>query len=317
MHGVRKVRNQNRRSVEVTMPFASTMDLREKLKSARELPTVPAVLVPLLHYMEQPSETLDIHQLVKLISQDKSLAARCLQLANSPLFGSSREVETIQSAVVALGLNRIQEIAVSCSLMRLLPAVSFGVNPSVFWAHSLACAMVAREFATRIGFSDPAKAYAAGLLHDIGIVALLWVSPHDFRRSFEHGSAERIPLHEAEERTLGITHCECGRIIATSWRLPAELVEAISCHHAPRQAVGNPGLTSIVSVSDLLCRLGGLGYGYTEDNQTNFAEEPGFAILAARYRSLQPFDLARFTFETDGLLEEVRAVVARVYGTTQ
>lgn len=108
------------------------------------------------------------------------MAARCLQMANSPLFGCSHEVETIQSAVVALGLNRIQEIAVSCSLLRLLPAVSFGVSPSVFWAHSLACAMVARDFASRIGFSDPAKAYAVGLLHDIGIVALLWISPHDF-----------------------------------------------------------------------------------------------------------------------------------------
>ena len=160
------------------MTASPTNPLLEKLASARELPTIPAVLVPLLRYMEQPSDTLDIQQLVKLISQDKSLAARCLQMANSPLFGCSHEVETIQSAVVALGLNRIQEIAVSCSLLRLLPAVSFGVSPSVFWAHSLACAMVAREFASRIGFSDPAKAYAAGLLHDVGIVALLWVSPH-------------------------------------------------------------------------------------------------------------------------------------------
>jgi hypothetical protein len=67
----------------------------------------------------------------------------------------------------------------------------------------------------------------------------------------------------------------------------------------------------------LLCRLGGLGYGYVEEKQTNFAEEPSFAILAAHYRSLQPFDLARFTFETEGLLEEVRAVVGRVYGTSQ
>ena len=81
--------------------------------------------------------------------------------------------------------------------------------------------------------------------------------------------------------------------------------------------MGNPELTSIVSVSDLLCRQGGLGYGYVEDKQTNFDEEPGFAILAAHYRALQPFDLARFTFETEGLLEEVRAVVARVYGASQ
>ena len=73
----------------MTMLVSSANPLLEKLESARELPTSPAVLVPLLRYMERPSDTLDIHQVVKLISQDKSLAARCLQVANSPLFGCS------------------------------------------------------------------------------------------------------------------------------------------------------------------------------------------------------------------------------------
>src|SRR5436853_386556 len=107
--------------------LANNNPLRNKLELARNLPTVPAVLVPLLRYMNNRADSIDLHEIVKLISQDKSLAARCLQVANSPLFGCSREVETIQSAVVSLGLDRIQEIAVSCSLLRLLPAVSLGV----------------------------------------------------------------------------------------------------------------------------------------------------------------------------------------------
>lgn len=299
------------------MPVANRNPLLEKLESARDLPTIPVVLVPLLRYMEQPAEILDVHEVVKLISQDKSLAARCLQVANSPLFGTSHEVETIQSAVVALGLNRIQEIAISCSLLRLLPSGSFGVNPSSLWAHSLACAMVAREFASRIGFPDPAKAYTAGLLHDMGLVAMLWASPHDFRRSYEYACGRQVPLHEAEQKILGFTHSECGAIVARSWHLPADLIQAICCHHSPHRASTSLELTCIVSVSDLLCRLGGLGYGYVEHKQTSFDEEPGFAILAAHYRALQPFDLARFTFETEGLLEEVRGVVARVYGVAQ
>ena len=67
------------------MTMAGTNPLFRKLESARELPTIPDVLIPLLRYMEQPAESLDVHQVVKLIAQDKSLAARCLQVANSPL----------------------------------------------------------------------------------------------------------------------------------------------------------------------------------------------------------------------------------------
>ncbi len=291
--------------------------LLEKLQSTRELPTIPAVLVPLLSYLDQPLETVDMHKVVHLVSQDKSLAARCLQVANSPLFGSSHEVESIQSAVVSLGIMRVQEIAVSCSLLKLLPGISFSVNPSVFWAHSLGCALVAREFASKIGYPDPAKAYTAGLLHDVGVVALLWVAPHEFRRVVELARAERIPLHEAEDKTLGITHAETGRIIAQNWHLSPDLIEVITHHHSPEKATNTRALVSIVCVSDLLCRVSGMGYGHSEDRLTNFADEPAFSVLKQQYSSLQPFDFARFTFEMEGLLEEVQAVVAQVYGIAQ
>ena len=290
--------------------------LLQKLQSARELPTLPAVLMPLLRYLEQPLDFQDVHEIVKLIAKDESLAARCLQIANSPLFGCSREVESIQAAVVALGLERIHQIAVSCSFLKLLPSMR-DVSPSVFWAHSLGCALVAREFATRIGFPDPAKAYAAGLLHDVGIIALLSVAPEEFTRSLRRARSERIPLHEAEQRELGINHEEAGKIVADVWRLPPDFREVIAHHHTPESATESHALVSIVGFSDLLCRLNGIGYGFSEDHQTNFADDPAFSGLAGQFAALQPFDLARFTFETEAVLDEVRAVVTQVYGAVQ
>ena len=299
------------------MPVANASPILEKLESVRNLPTVPAVLIPLLQYMEQPVDKIDVHQVVNLISQDKSLAGHCLQVANSALFGCSHQVETIQTAVVALGLERVQQIAASCSLLRLMPDVYLGVNPSVFWSHSLACALVAREFAVKIGFPDPAKAYAAGLLHDIGIIAILWVSPHDFRRSYEEACHDRLPLHDIEEKVLGITHCETGKLIARNWRLSVELTEVIGSHHRPAKSTVNPVLTSIVCVSDLLCRLGGLGYGYSEGPKPNSAEKAAFSILETKYPSLRPFDLARFSFDAEMMLDQVRTLVSHIYGVHQ
>jgi len=286
----------------------------QQLHSARELPTIPAVLVPLLQYLDQPLDAVDMHHVVHLVSQDQALAARCLQVANSPLFGSARQVESIQAAVVSVGILRIQEIAVSCSLLKLLRGAGADTSPSAFWAHSLGCALIAREFASKIGFPDPAKAYVAGLLHDLGIVALLWVAPHEFRRAVDLARAEHVPLAEAEDKILGISHAASGRIIAESWGLPQELVEVIAHHHSPAKATHNPALVSIVSVSDLLCRVSGMGYGHCENRITNFADEPAFSVLRQQYSTLQPFDFARFTFEMEGLLEEVRTVVSRVYG---
>jgi putative nucleotidyltransferase with HDIG domain len=297
------------------MPVEASNQLLDKLESTRDLPTVPAVLIPLLEYMGKPSDQVEVHQVVKLIGEDKSLAARCLRLANSPLFGSSHEIETIQAAVVALGLDRIQQIAASCSLLKLMPDVSLGVNPSIFWAHSMACALVAQEIAKKIGYSDHAKAYAAGLLHDIGIVAILWLSPREFRRSYEYARAGGLPLHQAEKQVLGISHCESGKIIASSWHLPAEIVDVIASHHSPSQSRGDHLLPSIIAISDMLCRFGGVGYGYAEEKQTQFADEPAFAVLAAKYPALKPFQLSRLAFETEDLLQSVHEVVMHIYGS--
>lgn len=288
--------------------------LLKKLRTTRELPSLPIVLVPLLRYLERPLDSQDVHEIVGLISQDKSLAARCLQVANSPLFGCMHEVESIQSAVVALGLERIHEIAVSCSFLKLLPASWAEVNPSVFWAHSMACALISQEFARKIGFPDPAKAYAAGLLHDVGIVPLLWLAPDDYLRVLRFARDRHVPLYEAEKNTLEITHVDAGRIIAESWHLPADIVEVIAYHHAPQDAPSHVALASIVWVSDTLCRLSGIGHGHFENRQTNFANEPASAALASQFPSLKPFDWARFTFESEGLVEEVHSVVSRVYG---
>lgn len=292
-------------------------ELLQKLRSTRELPTLPAALMPLLRYLDKPLDSQDMHEIVRLIGQDKALSARCLQVVNSPLFGCAREVQSIQGAALALGLERIHEIAVSCAILKLVPSGRSEVAPTVFWAHSLACALIARELAAKIGFPDPAKAYTAGLLHDVGIAALLVVAPQEFRKTVQMARTENLPLHVAEEKYLGLSHAEAGKIIGESWHLPHELIDTIRNHHCPEKATDNRALTGIVFFSDLLCRLSGIGHGVPEEMETKFGDEPALALLAHQCSGVFPFDWARFTFEMEGVVEEVHNVVSSVYGVTQ
>src|SRR5947199_4310500 len=120
--------------------------LLQRVDSLDHMPSIPAALFPLLHYLGQPLDSLDVQQVVDLISQDKSLAAQCLRMANSSLFGRRESVESIRSAVLSLGLQRIRDIALSCSVLQLMPA-NPSFDPTVFWEHSLGCALVCRHFA--------------------------------------------------------------------------------------------------------------------------------------------------------------------------
>src|SRR4051812_28595199 len=243
--------------------------LLERIQGLKQIPTIPAVLAPLLRYLEQPAEDLDVQKVTDMIAQDKALAAQCLQMANSPLFGRWQKVDSLRTAILGLGFQRVSDIAMSCGVLNLTPKDSHGIDPVVFWEHSLGCALVCRHFARQISYPDPGKAYLAGLLHDLGIIVNLWSLPKEFRAIFDRARSEKIPLHEAEQSLLGFTHCDSGRLLAENWELSPDLCAVVSSHHSDYRSNEHAGLIAVVELSDLLCRMSGLNYGYLENRQVN------------------------------------------------
>jgi HD-like signal output (HDOD) protein len=287
--------------------------LMSRIEGLRQIPTIPAVLQPLLQYLELPTEKLDVHKITEMISQDESLAAQCLQMANSPLFGKWQKIESLKAAVVGLGIQRVSNIAMSCGVLNMMPKDLGGINPIAFWEHSLGCALVCRHFARKISYPDPSKAYLAGLLHDIGIILNLWVLPNEFRTAFDLARTQGIPLDEAERQILGFTHCEAGMLLAERWRLSPDLGATVSLHHATYESDGHAALIALVELSDLLCRMSGLNYGYVENREVNLLDQTGFAVLSKHCPELKDLDWARLTFELESYLDEVHALVHAIY----
>ncbi len=254
-----------------------------------------------------------MQKVTDMIAQDKSLAAQCLQMANSPLFGRWQKIDSLRGAIVGLGFHRVSDIAMSCGVLNLMPKDSVGIDPVVFWEHSLGCALVCRHFARKISYPDPSKAYLAGLLHDLGIIVNLWVLPKEFGEAFEFARAQGIPLHEAEQSVLGFTHCESGRLLADKWELSPDLREVVSLHHNLQESHDHAGLVALVEISDLLCRMSGLNYGYMENRQVNLLDQAGFSVLSQQCQGLRDFDWARLTFEMDSYMDEVHALVRTIY----
>jgi HD-like signal output (HDOD) protein len=295
-----------------TTTIMSRDQLLKKLMSADHLPSLPIVVAPLLNYLQQPIDALQVNEVARLIAQDESLTAQCLHLANSPLFGRFQQVETVRGAVVSLGMQRMRDITTACCLVKLTPKES-PIDPTVFWEHALGVALACRYFAREIRFPDPDKAYLAGLLHDFGVVMSYWVAPKEYALAFSTAMTEHIPLVEAEQEILGVTHTEVGRILAEKWHMPADLIQVISFHHHVESAKEHRALVALVALADLLCRMRGVGYGYPEDRQVDFVQEPAFKVLVEECQTLRKLDWERFTFEMEGYMVEVQRLVRLVY----
>lgn len=295
------------------MTSMSREQIVKKLESMENMPSIPATLEPLLRYLSLPVDQLEVQKVVDMISHDKSLTVQCLHLANSPLFCRWQAVDSLRGAVVALGLGRMKEVALACSFMKMLPKQIGGIDPVIFWEHSLGCALVSRHLARKLSLASAEKAYLAGLLHDFGIIANVVTVPKEFGEALDLARGREIPLHEAELEVMGVTHAESGEILAGRWRLAPELIAVIGHHHTPEQATEHRGLVALVNIADLLCRMRNLGYGYPERRLVDLAEEKGFAVLVEDCPTLQDFDWARLTFELDNYMFEVHRLVAALY----
>ncbi|MDT8066818.1 MAG: HDOD domain-containing protein [Terriglobia bacterium] len=296
-----------------TMHAISVDEMAAKIGALDRIPSIPAILVPLLKLLQEPPETVDVQRVIELLGHDKSLAAQILQMANSPLFGRYKNVSTIRGAVLALGIDRVRQMATTCSILKMAPNQGDGFDVKTLWEHSLGVALVSRRFARRIGFQGPERAYLSGLLHDIGLIVNMTVVPELFLESARIAREEGRGFDETEPMVIGFGHGVTGALLAERWGLDAELKEVIRRHHEFERATVARESVALVSVADQLCRLRGLGYGFAEKRCVCLTEESAFQFLAEKFPVLWRTDLERFTYELDGYINEVRELVTVLF----
>lgn len=285
--------------------------IRSKIESLEAMPAVPAIVLPLTAMLQLPADQVNMEKIVELVSYDGTIAAQCLRMANSPLFGR-RNADTVRGAILALGLKRIEAILLGCCLNRIVPPDKWAFDPATFWRHSLGCALVSRKMANLIGYPDPEKAYLAGLLHDLGMLVNTLVSTDDFRNCIQAARDGHMALYRSEEEHLGFTHCESGKMLAEHWHFSGDVIDVIEFHHSAAAPAGAT-LVALVHLSDLLCRLRDLGYGYYEAMGVDFAGDSAWATLVESYPALTNIDLARLTMDIDESMGEIVAVVDAVF----
>lgn len=208
----------------------------KELPSLSKIPAFPPIVLRVLDLAS--NEEVDVRQLVELITADTALSAQLLRLANSPLFGMTARIDSVQHALVVLGLRRVHNLAMTAATSQYLRSALRIKELHRCWLHSLACALLNAELA-RLMSQPEDRAYTAGLLHDIGRLGLLVAHPEKYVELLRRVSSDGGDPLELERQEFGIDHCEAGEILAQRWGLPVEIQQAARWHHkAPGQEAG-------------------------------------------------------------------------------
>jgi putative nucleotidyltransferase with HDIG domain len=197
------------------------------------LPTLPHFVAEIQAMCESPDAS--INKIADKIKTDPSLSADLLKLANSAGFVASKRIETINEAVMRIGLTNLKYLLLAAGARKIMDQRYKKFE--AIWSHCMKTAYYARRIAVLHKMNDAQeKAFICGLLHDIGKIILLSIDDSltgkiaDFVQ--HHGLRTATIL---EEVSIGISHSSIGMMIARKWNFAPFISDVIGYHHSPLQ----------------------------------------------------------------------------------
>ncbi len=226
-------------------------DIRNRLLIAR-LPAMPQILIKLIELLQ--ADDAGMPELAALIAKDAGMASKILAVANSSAYQRHSRSVSLEQALVSLGTDMIKTLVISESVFQTFSNFphSGSTDLRAFWKGSLTTAVIARDIARALDYPHVEEAYLAGLLHNVGRLALLATAPKEYAYNFTARDDEE--LCAVEQRTLEITHAEAGAWLIERWNLDSFLADSVLYHHepAPRLEAAHP-LIRIVRLAHQLC----------------------------------------------------------------
>lgn len=193
------------------------------------LPVFPAIA---LQAMQIASDPMSAGQkLEETVNSDAVLAGEILKAANSPVYSAASPITSIRQAVLLIGFGEACRV-IAASLFRPMFQAA-ALRP--LWNHTLEVARLTESCARLSGKGDPEEAFLAGLMHDVGRLAMLKTPPEINARVKAITDLGCEPLF-AETMVFGFDHCAAGAQVLRAWEIPQSIVEAVACHHAPEKS---------------------------------------------------------------------------------
>lgn len=222
-------------------------------------------------------------QVAEIIRRDPSLTARLLRLVNSVYYGLSTPVNSIEDAVFYLGVRQIRQLVMVTPIIedfqKLAGNATFAWRE--FWQHCIATAILTREVISTLRAPSDEVDYVAGLVHDVGKIAMASACPDHFELIHQRREIANMTLLEREREILGMDHCEVGTLYLRSHNLPDALIDVARFHHTPERAAHHSQLVAAVQIANLMVRHAGIGNSGNNDviRDSDWLTAKGWDIL--------------------------------------
>lgn len=221
--------------------------VKKRVASRLNIPSLPTVVQKLDELLKDPD--VGMREVGAMIGQDPPLAAKVLRIANSSYYGLREPAVTIEHAAGVLGINTLRNMVMEASMFKAWAHLEGNdtIDLNELWKHSVLTAHITQRLAGQVGGVPVTKEemYVAGLLHDLGRLALLDTFPRETLEAIKRSRASGAPTHKSELETIGMSHAHVGGLISKRWGLPKPITFAVLNHH---QLVGGEKEQRVVAM---------------------------------------------------------------------
>jgi putative nucleotidyltransferase with HDIG domain len=247
-----------------TATAPAAISLQQLVDSVDDVAALPDLTVQIIQAADDPHS--NAFQLLKIVSHDPALVAKILKLVNSSFYSLPNKIGSLERAIPMLGMGGIRNLAIASSVASMFRggAICNGFTTRDLWTHSIAVAVVARELSKKTKLPIVDEAFLVGMLHDLGLLVIHQKLPKQLRTICEFALKQDRNFFEIEREVLGFDHQDVGAALATRWKFPASVRNAIEFHHHPADAPAeHQRLTALVFISDTLCGHTDQGFNLT------------------------------------------------------
>lgn len=278
-------------------------DLLRKLFSGnKQLPSLPQIFVEFNKLIKDPY--ISNKKISEVIMKDQSMVVKILKLSNSAIYGKRHEINNLNSAITYIGLETLRNIILQISLVRMFQTKhnipEFDI--STFWKHSLGTAYFTTLLEKKLKLAHDEDYYIAGLIHDIGKLAIYQFYPEEFEKIILLQVKENIVDYEAEERVFGLTHCEIGDFLADKWNFSVKIKDPIRYHHKKFHKKVKL-IVALTRIANMFSKTAGLCFDW-DYKIMNIIDDEAWYILKENMKS--DIDIELLTFE---IMDEKQAII--------
>lgn len=237
-------------------------NIRNIVQEIARLKPMPQIAHKIIAIQQDPDSSMD--DLTKVVSHDAMTTANLLKAANTAYFARNKPVDSVQQAVVFLGMNEVVDLVLMSNSKKNLERAQkgYGLSTGDLWRNSVSSALISRTLSQKLGIANEHLVFTGALLKDIGKVVLEQYVAECAQEIMTLVQQHKYSFQEAEKVVIGIDHAELGAMTAEVWRFSPKMVDIIKHHHQPAYATLAKQETVVVYLSDLLCMMMGIGTGF-------------------------------------------------------